>query len=376
MNAPILTTTAEVAALADELRGETVIAVDLEADSQHRYREQVCLLQLSVPDRTVLIDPLQGLDLTPLAEIFADSAVRKIFHAADYDLRCLHRDFGLQVRGLFDTMISAQLLGEEKIGLNDVLGKYFGVTLDKRFQRADWSIRPLPAEMIAYAAEDTRHLHRLTELFEARLLELGRRDWAAEEFSLLEGVRFSDSEKGPLCLRLKGAGALDRRQLGVLEELLQWRELEAARRDRPPFQVIGNTILLALAMQTPCTATALAAVTELPERLRDRHGRDLLAAIGRGMELPSEALPAWPKTPRPERDPAVDARLAALKGWRRDKAASLGIDPGVLINNALLELLARENPATAAQLAASPGLKNWLRQEFGAELLERLRRPA
>jgi ribonuclease D len=375
MNTPILITTAEVEALADELRGEAILAVDLEADSMHRYRERVCLVQLSIPGRTVLIDPLAGADLAPLAGLFADPAVRKIFHAADYDLRSLYRDFRLEVRGLFDTMVSAQLLGEEKIGLADVLGKYFDVTLDKRFQRADWSLRPLSAEMIAYAAEDTRHLHRLAELFEARLLALGRRAWADEEFRLLEGVRFSESE-GPLCLRLKGAGTLDRRQLGVLEELLQWREREAERRDRPPFQVIGNTILLALAKQSPRSATALTAIAELPERLRDRYGRDLLAAIARGMELPSEFLPAWPKTSRPERDPAVDARFAALKGWRREKAASLGLDPGVLINNNLLESLARENPATAAQLAAFPGLKNWQRQDLGGELLASLRRPA
>lgn len=376
MNTPILTTSAEVAALADELRGEAILAVDLEADSMHRYRERVCLMQLSSSRRTVLIDPLPGADLAPLAGIFADPAVRKIFHAADYDLRSLYRDFRLEVRGLFDTMISAQLLGEEKIGLNDVLGKYFGVTLDKKYQRADWSIRPLPPEMIAYAAEDTRHLHRLAELFEAKLLELGRRDWAAEEFSLLEQVRFSEAERGPLCLRFKGAAPLERRQLGVLEELLQWREREAERRDRPPFQVIGNAILLALAQQAPRTTTALAAVAELPERLRDRHGRELLAAIARGMELPSGDLPVWPKTPRPERDPAVDARLAALKNWRREKAAALAIDPGVLINNALLELLAREKPATAAQLDGLSTLKNWQRREFGEELLARLRLPA
>jgi ribonuclease D len=302
--------------------------------------------------------------------------VRKIFHAADYDLRSLYRDFGLEVRGLFDTMVSAQLLGEEKIGLADVLGKYFGVILDKRYQRADWSLRPLSAEMIAYAAEDTRHLHRLEELFEARLRELGRRDWAAEEFALLEKVGFSENDGGPLCLRLKGAGTLDRRQLGVLEELLQWREREAERRDRPPFQVIGNPILLALAKQTPRSTTALAALAELPERLRDRHGRELLAAVARGLELPNESLPAWPKTPRPERDPAVDARFAALKGWRRDKAAALRVDPGVLINNALLEWLARENPAKAAQLETVPGLKNWQRQALGGELLANLRRPA
>ncbi|MCM2265904.1 MAG: HRDC domain-containing protein, partial [Desulfuromonadales bacterium] len=371
-----LTTSAEVAALALELRGETIIAVDLEADSMHRYRERVCLMQLSTSRRTVLIDPLPGADLAPLAGIFVDPAVRKIFHAADYDLRSLYRDFRLEVRGLFDTMISAQLLGEEKIGLNDVLGKYFGVTLDKRFQRADWSMRPLPPEMIVYAAEDTRHLHRLAELFEAKLLELGRRDWAAEEFSLLEQVRFSEVERGPLCLRLKGAGHLDRRQLGVLEELLQWREREAERRDRPPFQVIGNAILLALAKESPRTATALASVAELPERLRDRHGRELLAAIARGMELPGSDLPVWPKTPRQERDPAVEVRLTALKNWRREKAAALAIDPGVLINNALLELLARENPPTAVQLDGLPGLKSWQRREFGAELLARLRAPA
>jgi ribonuclease D len=376
MSTPILTTTAEVAALAMELQDQPVLAVDLEADSMHRYREQVCLVQLSVPGRTVLIDPLAGAGLEPLRAIFADPGVRKIFHAADYDLRSLYRDFRLEIRGLFDTMISAQLLGEEKIGLADVLGKYFGVTLDKRYQRADWSQRPLSREMIAYAAEDTRHLHRLVELFEARLLESGRLDWAREEFLLLESVRFSESERGPLCLRLKGAGPLDRRQLGVLEELLQWREREAERRDRPPFQVLGNAILLPLARQAPRTETALAAITELPERLRDRYGRELLAAISRGMELPGSALPAWPKAPRPERDPAVDARMTALKNWRRDKAAALAIEPGVLINNALLEVLARENPASTVHLEGVAGLKHWQRRELGAELLVCLRTAA
>jgi len=364
----ILTSTVQVVALARELRGEAALAVDLEADSSHRYREQVCLLQLSVPGRTVLIDPLQGASPAPLAELFADPAVRKIFHAADYDLRSLHRDFGLEVRGLFDTMVSAQLLGEEKIGLADVLGKHFHVTLDKRFQRADWAQRPLPAEMIAYAAEDTRHLHRLAAQFEARLRELGRLEWAQEEFHLLEGVRFSETA-GPLCLRLKGAGTLERRQLGVLEELLQWREREAERRDRPPFQVVGNASLLAVARQVPRTTEALAELAELPQRLRERYGRDLLTAVARGMELPASALPVWPRQPRQERDPAVDTRLADLKEWRREKAAALAVDPGILINNALLEALARDQPARPAALADFPGLKRWQRQVLGEELL-------
>ncbi len=370
---PILTTTAEVAAFAASLRGEAVLAVDLEADSQHRYREQVCLLQLTAAGRTVLIDPLAGAELAPLAPLFADPAVRKIFHAADYDLRCLYRDFGLEVRGLFDTMITAQLLGEEKIGLADVLAKYFGVSLDKRFQRADWAIRPLPADMIHYAAEDTRHLAGLAELWETRLIELGRLEWAREEFTLLETVRFAGQE-GPLCLRLKGGAVLSRRQLGVAEELLQWREGEAERRDRPTYQVLGGPLVVDLARHSPRTLEELGRVPGLAPRLAERYGRALLAAVGRGLELPEQELPRWPYEPRPERDPAVDARLAALKDWRKERAAALKLEPGVLINNALLEGLARRQPADAGELEAFPGVKGWQRRELGTELLALLRR--
>jgi len=364
----ILTTSAQVAALAESLHDEPTIAIDLEADSQHRYRERVCLLQLSVPGRTVLLDPLQGADLAPLSGLFADPEVRKIFHAADYDLRCLYRDFRLEVRGLFDTMLCAQLLGEEKIGLADILDKYFGVTLDKRFQRADWAIRPLPPEMIDYAVEDTRHLFQLMSLFEMQLRDLGRLTWAEEEFQLLEKVRFSEVE-GPLCLRFKGAGGLVPRQLGILEELLQWREREAERRDRPPYQVAGNNLLLAVAQHGPATLTGLAAIAGMTPRLVERYGRDLLAAVVRGQERPENELPVWPRQPRPERDPAVEARLAALKAWRRERAAALQIDPGVLINNALLEALARNCPRRADSLEDFPGLKRWQRQVLGGELL-------
>ena len=162
----ILTTNEQVAELAEQLAAETTIAVDLEADSMHNYQEKVCLIQVSTLQRTVLIDPLAATDLSPLKPILADPAIRKIFHAADYDLRSLSRDFDLEVNGLFDTMICAQLLGEERIGLADLLNKYFNVELDKKYQKADWSLRPLKPAMISYAAEDTHHLHRLAEILE------------------------------------------------------------------------------------------------------------------------------------------------------------------------------------------------------------------
>ncbi|RLB62638.1 MAG: ribonuclease D, partial [Deltaproteobacteria bacterium] len=274
----ILTTNAQVAELAGLLVSETTIAFDLEADSMHNYQEKVCLLQVSTLQRTVLIDPLTATDLSPLRPVLADPAIRKIFHAADYDLRSLKRDFDLSVNGLFDTMICAQLLGEDRIGLADLLRKYFSVELDKKFQKADWSQRPLPAEMVRYAAEDTRHLHRLVALFEERLVDLGRMSWATEEFSLMEQVRFAEPE-GPICIRFKGAGILTRRELGVLEKLMQWREQEGARLNRPVYMVLGNKPLMDLAQRMPTSSGPLRGINGLSPRLIERYGRTLVAAV-------------------------------------------------------------------------------------------------
>jgi ribonuclease D len=367
----ILTSKAQVAELAAQLASETAIAVDLEADSMHNYREKVCLLQVSTLQRTVLIDPLAVTDLSPLQPVLADPAVRKIFHAADYDLRCLNRDFGLCVHGLFDTMISAQLLGEERIGLADLLRKYFAVELDKRFQRADWSQRPLPAEMVRYAAEDTAHLHRLVDLFEPRLVKLGRKSWAEEEFALMEQVRFADAE-GALCLRFKGAGTLPRRPLGILEMLLQWREQEGARLNRPVYKVLGNKPLLELAQRLPKEKSDLEGIEGLTPRLVDRYGRALLAAVRQGMEIPESELPVFPRPPRRARDPEFDDRLKALKQWRQQEAAHYAVEPGVLINNAALEALAQLKPETIAALDGVVGLKNWQKQVLGEGLMKSL----
>jgi len=365
---PILTRDTEIADLAADLAAEQVIAVDLEADSMHNYREKICLLQFSTPQTTVLVDPLAGGDLAPLGRVLGDASIRKLFHAADYDIRCLRRDFGWQVNGLFDTMVSCQFLGEEKFGLADVLLKYYGVELDKQFQRADWSQRPLSEGMVRYAAADTAHLHRLGEQLEARLDEAGRRDWLAEEFELLEQVSFQEHD-GPMFLRFKGAGALERRQLALLELLLQWRDNEAQRRDRPPFKVLGNKSLLAMAQHAPRTVQGLVALEGISPRVAERYGTALLKAIEQGLAIPEHELPRFPRGERRRRDPKAEGRLKLLKAWRTEIAAELAIDSGVLINNAQLERLAH-NPAES--VAELPGLKQWQRREFGVSLLELL----
>lgn len=371
MSTPILTSPAEVEAFAAELAAETVIAVDLEADSMHSYREKVCLLQFSTLKRTVLIDPLAVSNLDALKLVLADPAVRKLFHAADYDIRCLFRDFGIRIRGLFDTMISCQFLGEERVGLADVLGKYYGVELDKQYQRADWSIRPLSPEMIRYAAEDTRHLHRLSEMLEGMLAEKGRLEWVAEEFELLEQVRHSEND-GPLCLRLKGAGPLDRRQLGILEALLQWRDGEARRRDCPPFKVVGNKSFIEMARSTPATVQGLVGIEGFSPRQAGRYGNQILKAIAAGKALPPEKLPSYPRSERRERDPEADERLKLLKKWRLEAAAGLQIDAGVLINNALLEEISRGAPRTEEELGLTSGLKRWQKAELSSGILKAL----
>ena len=365
---PILTKTGEIEKLAAELGRERTIAVDLEADSMHSYKEKVCLLQFSTSERTWLVDPLAGPDLSSLKAVLADSSIRKIFHAADYDIRCLHRDFGIEVRGLFDTMISSQFLGEEKIGLVDVLGKYFGVELDKQYQRADWSVRPLTEGMIRYAAEDTRHLHRLAKLLTEKLMAVGRLEWVEEEFAILETARFQEHD-GPFFLRAKGAVALDRRQLAVLENLLQWRDREARRRDSPPFKVIGNKSLLELARIQSRTVQGLIGIEGISPRLVERYGRDLLAGVENALALDEGALPVFPRGERRVRDPEIEKVMKKLKDWRSAKASELGMDPGIVINNALLEEIARCRPSDPADLTRIAGLKKWQYKALGAEIL-------
>ena len=195
---------------------ETIIALDTEAASFHHYHDRVYLVQLSSPTVTAVIDPLVVGDLSPIGTLLADPKVEKIFHDADYDLRLLDKQHGFRARHLFDTRIAAQFLDEPGIGLGALLEKYFGVKADKRFQRADWSARPLSAEMLQYASDDTRYLCELRTLLLNQLVTVGRDSWVAEEFELLENIRWTagDLDEQTSYLGLKGAKALDRRGAG------------------------------------------------------------------------------------------------------------------------------------------------------------------
>jgi ribonuclease D len=374
--AELIETQAGLERLFERLRSEALLAVDTEAASFHRHRDRVYLLQVSSRQDTAVIDPLAVDSLVPLGEVLADPAIEVVFHDADYDLRLLHQEYGFSAANLFDTRVAAQLLNEPGVGLAALLEKYVGVHLDKRYQRADWSARPLSPEMLEYAAADTRHLPHLRDLLRGRLAERGRLDWAEEEFGLLTGVRWSapDADE-PAYLRMKGAKALSGRGLAILRELFQWRDDLAQRTDRAAFRILNNEPMLSIAKSPPADLPALKGVRGIGPEQAERRGRDILAAVRRGLEIPEQDLPRIARSARRRQDPAYEARLERLKAIRNQLAARYDLAPGVLCSNGTLEAIARANPSTLHELSEIGELRRWQLREIGEDLLTAVRQP-
>jgi len=372
---PLVQSQPELEVLFARLRSAPLLAVDTEAASFHRFIDRVYLLQISSRNETAVVDPLAIDSLAPLAEVLADPAVEIVFHDADYDLRLLDREYGFRATNIFDTRVAAQLLNEPGVGLAALLEKYLGVRLDKRFQRADWSARPLSPEMLEYAASDTRHLPELRDILKDRLEAQGRLAWAEEEFALLDELRWSPPDGEPGYLRLKGAKALKGRELAVLRELFEWREGVAQRSDRATFRVLNNEPMLAMAKQPPADMAALKTIPGIGSDQAERRGRDILAAVKRGLEIPEQDLPRVERPPRKAFDPAFEARLERLKAARNRLAVQLDLAPGVLCPNGTLEAIARANPASMEALGALPELRRWQLREIGGELLGAVAEP-
>jgi len=350
--------------LVERLSRESLLAFDLEADSLHHYTEKVCLIQVSSESENCLIDPLAPLDIKVLAPIFADPNVRKIFHGADYDMRSLYRDFGITVNNMFDTMIASQFLGESEFGLAALLKKRFGVELDKRYQKADWSKRPLSPEMAEYAMKDTSLLIDLYRQLESELRVKGRLAWVEEESELVAGARYSSREGELMCLRFKGANKMKARELAVLEELLLFRDEKARAADVPPFRILSNDLLRELAEKQPRSNFELVGIHTMSSKLIERFGRGVLQAIAKGLAVPGDKLPQVHSGRRPLPDRAQEERVKKLKVWRESKSRELGLGVGLVANNTLLEALAEPGPP---QLTL---LKRWQREAFGDELAE------
>ena len=356
--------------LVAEWQREPVVGIDTEAASFHRFRDRVYLLQLSTPNQTVIVDPIGTNGLESLRPWFDHGTTQFIFHDADYDLRLMHREAGLRVRNLFDTRVAAQFLNLPGIGLGAILESRFNIRTDKRFQRADWSARPLTAEMLTYAATDTRYLPDLRIAFLEELAAIGRLGWVEEECQLLTTVEWPSQEPPEQTfLKIKGARDVDRRGLAILRELHVWREGIAERLDRALFRVIGNETLVALASAPPQDLKALERIRGIGAENAARRGPEILAAIERGLAVPDGDLPTFPRHPRYRPDPAFEVRMERLKTWRATLATRINLPPGILAPNATLEGVARTAPTTTEELLDVVGVRRWQVNEFGTEMI-------
>lgn len=361
-----------VAAVADACNAQRGLALDTEADSLHSYFHKTCLIQVTADGGNFVIDPLalEGSELRPLWELVQEPRAPVLMHGADYDLRVLDRDFSVRIRGLEDTQIMAQLLGEEKTGLAAMLDKELGVKLDKKYQRADWGRRPLTRSQVAYAAADTAHLAELAARLRARLEELGRWSWAVDEFARLEQVRHVEPELDPLAFeRVKGARALRGGDRDRAYTLYEWRDAEARRLDVPPFKVLGNKPLVELARTPPETAAELANVDQLGPRFVRRWGR----AVLRTLRTPKAAPTKRRGRKRPDVTPRVVRRVKRLSAVRDRVAADLGLEPGLVCARACVTEVAKREPVagTRANLD-SAGLDGWRLEVLGEAFLEAL----
>ena len=373
-NGPLYIDSAEAATrFLASIAGARSLALDTEGASFHRYVDRIYLLQLSTERQHAIIDPLRVESPAGLGSLLESRDVEVVFHDADYDLRLLHQDYGWRVTNIFDTRVAAQLLGIKAFGLAALLESFFGVRLDKKHQRADWSMRPLPVDMLDYAAQDTMHLLALRQRLYDALDRKGRLHWAQEEFERLEGTQWDVGGEDDSFLRIKGSRDITRRELAILRELVAWRDSVAKELDRSTFRVAGNDVLLAIAREAPTTIAAVEATKGLSRSVVARHARAILDGVARGKAVPESDLPKFPRGTRWARDPDFEDRVSALKAVRDRRASNLELDPGVLCPRERLEAIARRNPRTLDELMEVPDMRRWQAEVLGEEFIAALR---
>ena len=355
--------------LVETIENENTIGVDLEADSMYHFKEKVCLIQMATRGINVVIDPLMIKDLSPLKPLFKNTDIQKIFHGADYDVRSLYRDFRITINNLFDTELASRFLGYSETSLEAVLKNKFEVSLDKKYQRKDWSKRPLAQDMISYAAKDVRYLLPLAESLSGELENKNRLHWVMEECEYLSKVRPNTSNTDPLYLHFKGAGKLDPRSLAVLESLLQYRRTIAQKKDTPLFRIFSSRTLLELAEKKPLNLKKLENIESMSHRQISMYGRRVIQTINDAMQIAPKDLPVYPRKKSPRVPLVVAGRVKALKEWRDRQAAELAVDPALICTKSAISTIALQKPRKISDLAATRELKNWQLKEFGHDIV-------
>ncbi|HET9378147.1 MAG TPA: HRDC domain-containing protein [Chthoniobacterales bacterium] len=348
-----LSDTNELLHWCDSMAGEARVAVDTEGDSLHCYYEKLCLIQLSVPNQNVLIDPFQPLDSEILTRFLQSRTV--VFHGCDYDLRMLRRGIQFVPGPVFDTYLAARLMGMREVGLASLVRYFFAIELPKSSQKANWARRPLTDVMIAYAVNDTKYLLPLAERLEQELRNSSRWHWYEESCARAVAAAAEDRERDPEKVwKIPGSAALPMRGLAVLRALWHWRESEAQQADRPPFQIMRNEDLVGLAQ-----ATLAGSHLDLPDWLPSSRRRRLLATIHQSLQIPEAEWPPRNRHTRVRPTSEQEKRFEQLRLKRDQLAAELALDASVLASRSALEKVVRE-PDTVETV-----LMRWQRDLLG-----------
>jgi ribonuclease D len=365
----IVDTAAGLEKAVSALEKEKFIAVDLEADSMYHFKEKVCLIQLATEKTSVVVDPLQVNNFSLFSPLFSNPDIQKIFHGADYDVRSLYRDFKIKINNLFDTELACRFLGIKETGLKAVLKMFFEINIEKKYQKKDWSKRPLSEKMIEYASKDVIYLQPLAKILIDKLEEIDRLSWVLEECKILSKVRPILSDEEPLFLKFKGAGRLKSKSLAVLEALLQYRKSVAEKKDKPLFKIIGNDSIMKIATARPETLRRLKRSKALSGRQISMYGNDLIQVVAGALKITEHELPVYPRKTVSAMPYKVFERIKVLKSWRDSKAIALDMDSGMLCNNALITAIAVKNPEDRKSMGTIKEMKNWQKTAFGREII-------
>lgn len=368
------------AQMLNHLSKQTFLALDTESDSLYRYYPRVCLIQISTfgesqdhdepPIVDYLVDPLRLNDISPLGLLLANSAIEVIMHAAENDILELQRNFQFTFQHIFDTQLAARILGWPHAGLAAILEEQFGIISDKRMQRTNWGKRPLTPQQIAYAQMDTHFLPALRAVLVDQLKAADRWDEAKDAFAMLSKLDYQQYGNHKRAFwQMKITKEVPREATAVLEALWEWRERVAQTENWPPFKILNDEILGALAVQQPQTLEELKQVGHLSEQQSTRHGKALLNAIADGRQRP---LPAPPEARlRPEQlldKPALN-RYEALRRWRAKVAEERKVALDIIFNNSTLVELAQRLPHNQAEILEIPEIGPWKAKTYGPDIL-------
>jgi ribonuclease D len=357
----------------DVLQDEKVIAVDTEADGFHSYREQVCLVQVTGAGEDFIVDPFADFDMGGLGDVLADPKRIKLFHDSEFDILILKRDYGFDFANLFDTRVAAAVLGSKAPGLASVLLDHFDVELDKSMQRSDWSRRPLTDQQVAYARLDT---HYLVDLYYEQHAALAKEDLMMVLDT--ECRRLEKTIPPPHVFRpgdfAKVKGGKDLRPMArtILRELFILRDALAKEKNVPPFRILGNHVLLALAEERPRSVQSLGNVKGCSSLVRGRYGNDIIDVIEDALDM--DPIEQWPRAPRKanaedftEEEQELNDRLKTVRKKACDRH---DIEAAYLMHRSALANIARALPRNLDQLEEASGFEPWQTDWFGDDLLD------